>query len=131
MNNKKYIIAGLIITVIIVFIVVFILNVGKNKVTCKISPYMDPGDPEKIEVTGVFKNNKLQFVNVVNTYKTEDDSKVYCGYYKDIKSDVKCSKKTIKVDKLKDLSMFGDTELIGKNESTFTKTFKDYGYSCK
>lgn len=131
MNNKKYIIAGLIITVIIVFIIVFILNVGKNKVTCKISPYMDPGDPEKIEVTGVFKNNKLEFVNVVNTYKTEDDSEVYCEYYKDIKSDVKCRKKTIKVNKLKDLSMFGDTELIGKSESTFTKTFEDYGYSCK
>ena len=61
MNNKKYIIAGLIITVIIVFIIVFVLNVGNNKVTCKISPYMDPGDPEKIEVTGVFKNNKLEY----------------------------------------------------------------------
>ncbi len=114
MNNKKYIIAGLIITVIIVFIIVFVLNVGKNKVTCKISPYMDPGDPEKIEITGVFKNNKLEFVNVINTYKTEDDSKVYCEYYKDIKSDVKCSKK-----------------IIGKSESTFTNTFKDYGYTCK
>ena len=131
MNNKKYIIAGLIITVIIVFIIVFVLNVGKNKVTCKISPYMDPGDPEKIEVTGVFKNNKLQFVNVINTYKTEDESKVYCEYFKDIKSDVKCSKKTIKVNKLKDLSMFGDAELIGKSESDFTNTFKDYGYTCK
>ena len=131
MNNKKYIIAGLIITVIIVFIIVFVLNVGNNKVTCKISPYMDPGDPEKIEVTGVFKNNKLQYVNVINTYKTEDDSDVYCEYYKDIKSDVKCSKKTIKVNKLKDLSIFGDAELIGKSESAFANTFKDYGYTCK
>jgi len=130
MKNKKYIISGIIIVVIIGFIVAFVFGIGKSKVTCKINPYMDPGDPEKVEVTGVFKNNKLESINIVNTYKTEDDSKTYCDYYKSIKSDTKCSKTSIKVDNLKDLSLFGDIDLIGKDENAFTKTFTDYGYTC-
>lgn len=133
MKNKKYIIIGVIVILLVVLAYfVFTYDLFAKKIICTSSTDVaEPGDPIKTKITAVIKKDKVKYINVKYTYVTKEDAKGHCSNYKDDKKKTHCSGKNVTVYKTDDFSTLDGNDLINKQADSYKDLMKLYGYSCK